>query len=416
MKRILIAVPTNKYIEPETFKSIYDLKIPPGYQAEFQFFYGYQIDQIRNLIAEWAKRYDYLFSVDSDIIVPSDCLERMIDANVDIISGLYIQRKENEHVLEIFTHDARTGNIQNVPYEWIEHSGIFEISACGFGCVLIKGEVFRTLQYPHFVYISALDHKDTKSEDVYFCKKAKQAGFKVWADADIICDHVGRKIFKVRPKSKELTVDERLQELHDQRLLPRSHTEYLNSMGINPKVVFDIGAGAIHWTTEAKEVWPDSKFVLFEAMKEAKNLYEKYRYDYHLVVLSDEDNKIVKFYNRPKDFGGNSYYKERGDFFQEVHAQDRLTVTLDTLVRVANIPQPDLIKMDVQGAELDIIKGATKTLENCKDLILELQHVEYNQGAPLKDTVIMYLRNLGFELVTNFTSTEVDGDYHFQKI
>lgn len=54
MKTILIAVPTNKYVETETMKSIYDLIVPPGYKTELQFFYGYQIDQIRNLIAEWV--------------------------------------------------------------------------------------------------------------------------------------------------------------------------------------------------------------------------------------------------------------------------------------------------------------------------------------------------------------------------
>ena len=62
VKKILIAVPTAKYIEPETMKSIYDQIIPEGYQTELQFFYGYQIDQIRNLIANWMenKDYDYL--------------------------------------------------------------------------------------------------------------------------------------------------------------------------------------------------------------------------------------------------------------------------------------------------------------------------------------------------------------------
>ena len=60
MKTILIAIPTNKYIEPETFKAIYDLEIPEGYTTTFQYFYGYQVDQIRNLIANWAVKYDYL--------------------------------------------------------------------------------------------------------------------------------------------------------------------------------------------------------------------------------------------------------------------------------------------------------------------------------------------------------------------
>ena len=88
--------------------------------------------------------------------------------------------------------------------------------------------------------------------------------------------------------------------------------------------------------------------------------------------------------------------------------------TLDTVVRLRNFPKPDFVKMDVQGAELDIIKGATETLKTCKHLILELQVVEYNKGAPLRDEVISYLKTIGFNLQTElFCNNGPDGDYHF---
>ena len=45
MKTILIAIPTSKYIEPETFKSIYDQIIPSGYKTEFQFFGEVDLNQ-----------------------------------------------------------------------------------------------------------------------------------------------------------------------------------------------------------------------------------------------------------------------------------------------------------------------------------------------------------------------------------
>jgi hypothetical protein len=61
MKKILIAIPTARYIEAETFKSIYDLEVPEGYEVTFQYFYGYRVDQVRNLIADWVVRgFDYL--------------------------------------------------------------------------------------------------------------------------------------------------------------------------------------------------------------------------------------------------------------------------------------------------------------------------------------------------------------------
>jgi len=200
VKKILCAIPTNKYIEPETFKSIYDLEIPDGYKLDFQYFYGYSISQIRNLIAEWSKRYDYLFSVDSDIVVPKDALKKMIVADKDVVTGMYIQRIPDTHTLELYMVN-QNGGISNIPYELIsEHNGLVEVAGCGFGCVLIKGEVFRTMEYPHFYYKSALDHKDTISEDIYFCKKARDLNFKIWVDTTIVCDHKGSTFFKVNQK------------------------------------------------------------------------------------------------------------------------------------------------------------------------------------------------------------------------
>jgi FkbM family methyltransferase len=415
MKQILIAIPTNKYIESETFKSIYDLIVPDGYKTHFQFFYGYNIDQIRNLIADWGKNFDYLFCVDSDIVLPNDTLVKMIAADRDIISGLYIQRFSDRHVLELYQHTFN-GGTENIPYEHIEGRGIISIAGCGFGCVLIKSKVLQTMQYPHFVYKSALQMEGTVSEDIYFCIKAKEAGFSIFADTSIICEHVGSTKFIVKSQRKEQSVEDRLEELHDQRLLPSSHSNYLAQMNISPRVVYDIGSCVLHWTNEAIRIWPDAHYVLFEAMSEVESLYQRRGFrDYSLGVLSDEEGKSVKFYQRPKDPGGNSYYQERGDFFPEETAVEKITMKLDNVVEDRLFPYPDLIKMDVQGAELDILKGAEKCLQHASDLILELQHVEYNQGAPHVEEVIEYLKSIGFKLVNNFVRTEVDGDYHFTK-
>jgi hypothetical protein len=78
-------------------------------------------------------------------------------------------------------------------------------------------------------------------------------------------------------------------------------------------------------------------------------------------------------------------------------------------------PLPDLIKIDVQGAEFLVLAGANKTLQNCKDIIIEMQHEEYNLGAPKVDEVSKYLNELGFELVSKVHMGNVDGDYHFTR-
>lgn len=421
MKTILIAVPTNKYIEPETMKSIYDLIVPAGYKTEFQFFYGYQIDQIRNLIADWAKRYDYLFSVDSDVSFPPDTLAKLLAHDKDVVSGLYIQRKPGQHILELY----REG--RNIPYNDIKGLGLVEVDGCGFGCVLVNSNIIRKMEYPHFLYRSAIDHRNTLSEDVYFCIKAKSLGAKIYADTSVQCEHIGSTKFIVDPNPPK-NAFERLMELSNQRLLPQAHVQYLHQMkerGVAPKVVYDLGACVLHWTREAVNIWPQAEYFAFEAMPESKQLFDYFGVKNHIGVFSDVDGRMVKFYQNTNHPGGNSYYKENIEFnpnvdnyFTDTMVRHVPAITLDTAVQQSGFPLPDLIKMDVQGAELDILKGAPKCLANATDVILELQKVEYNKGAPLRDEVINYMGLQGFYLKNEgpFCNNGPDGDYHFTRV
>lgn len=413
-KKILIAVPTNKYVETETLKSIYDLDVPEGYETELQFFYGYQVDQIRNLIAEWAKHYDYLFSVDSDIVLPKDSLRKMIDADKPLVSGLYIQRIPNTHTLELYK-DTGNGGSTNIPYEEIQGKGLVPIAGCGFGCALIKGEVFRNMDYPHFYYKSALNHKDTVSEDVYFCAKARKLGYELYADASIICDHIGNTKFVVGNLPKPPVPSKtHVQQIAEMDLLPETHAQYLKDMNVNPSVIYDIGASLLHWTRKAKDAWPNAQYFLADATETTREFLAASGHPYYLGVLSDEDGKLLNFYEDPQNPGGNSYYKENTPFYNESHAKPRISLTLDTVT--AQLPKPDLIKIDVQGAELDILRGGKECLANAKDVILEAQHVDYNIGAPKFEEVIDFMKENGFDLVARFCYTDVDADYHFKRV
>ena len=197
-KRILLGIPTAKYIETETFKSIYDLDVPDNFEITFQCFYGYTIDQVRNLIGKWAEGFDYLFSVDSDIVLPQDTLVKMLNHDVDVVSGVYIQRKPNQEILEIYRKNNQ-GGVSNVSFADIQPAGLHEIDSCGFGCVLVKSDVIRKIGYPYFQYKSALDHAFTISEDIFFCKRAQEVGSKIYVDSSIVCKHIGSTIFLPTP-------------------------------------------------------------------------------------------------------------------------------------------------------------------------------------------------------------------------
>lgn len=56
-------------------------------------------------------------------------------------------------------------------------------------------------------------------------------------------------------------------------------------------------------------------------------------------------------------------------------------VTLDSICAPARI-RPDVIKIDVEGAELDVVLGARSTIEQCRpNLIVELHHFDGNATA-----------------------------------
>jgi FkbM family methyltransferase len=430
-KRILIAIPTARNIEVETFKSIYDLEVPEGYTTDFQYFFGYNVDQVRNLIAHWAQHYDYLFAIDSDMGFAKDTLKKFLSHNVDMVSALYIQRIPGTHTLELYEHNG-FGGVSNIPYGKIKDRGLVEIAGCGFGCVLIKSEVIRAIPYPQFEYHSALDHKDTISEDTDFCRKALDKGFRIWADTSVKCRHIGSSAYTVddtilATDAPVLSVEDNLRDLSSKPLLPQAHFDYMNELkynqNVNPTVIFDIGASVLHWTSVAKRVWPDAQYVVFDAMDKVEFLYKERGLQYNIGVLSDQDGRVVEFYQNDTHPGGNSYYQENVEFspaaaqlFNESHRKTLVSSTLDTLVKQRGFPAPDFIKMDVQGAELDVLRGAIETLKTVDNIILELQVVEYNKGAPLSDTVIEYMNQNGYELVKQFCNNGPDGDYHFRRV
>lgn len=74
-------------------------------------------------------------------------------------------------------------------------------------------------------------------------------------------------------------------------------------------------------------------------------------------------------------------------------------------------------KIDVQGAELDIIKGGLSTIKNAKHMIVEMQHTDYNAGAPKVDVTLPFIESLGFKCVARrFAAAEVDADYGFVRV
>lgn len=197
MINILIALPTAKNIETDTFKSIYNLIIPENVNTHLEFFYGYKIDQIRNLIAHYSieNNFDYVLCVDSDMVLPNDTLVRLLNHNKDIVTGIYRQRFLDKVILEVYEENISGGvnniDVNNLPTE------LFQIAGSGFGCILVNVNVFRTITYPYFKYIDNIDFDNTISEDIFFSYRAKECGYNVWCDPNLEYGHISNTILRI---------------------------------------------------------------------------------------------------------------------------------------------------------------------------------------------------------------------------
>jgi FkbM family methyltransferase len=74
------------------------------------------------------------------------------------------------------------------------------------------------------------------------------------------------------------------------------------------------------------------------------------------------------------------------------------TVSLDHFAREAGIDCIDFIKIDVQGAELEIFRGGERTLDSVMTIVTEVEFEPIYVGQPLYEDVSAYLRPKGFAL------------------
>jgi hypothetical protein len=93
---------------------------------------------------------------------------------------------------------------------------------------------------------------------------------------------------------------------------------------------------------------------------------------------------------------GVSIYKENSNFFERATTLEIPMYRLDSLVPAEE--NFDFLKIDVQGAEIDVLEGTTRLIPSIKWIFLEVSFINYNEGAPLFDEVYMYLRNLGYRI------------------
>ncbi|HKM03746.1 MAG TPA: FkbM family methyltransferase [Lachnospiraceae bacterium] len=122
----------------------------------------------------------------------------------------------------------------------------------------------------------------------------------------------------------------------------------------------------------------NAKFYLSSGNPNGKNSFD---WDY--------GNKSSSLY--PPD----STYKKY-DWLKFEQTIDIPTKTIESFCAEQSIPEIDFIHMDVQGAELDVLKGAGNHINMIKSIWLEVENVSMYKGQPLKKDIERFMRQSNF--------------------
>ena len=166
-----------------------------------------------------------------------------------------------------------------------------------------------------------------------------------------------------------------------------------------PMKILDIGANIGFWTNSVKAIWPDAEYTCIEAGPKYEKHLKEIAHNYHIAVLGDS-NREVKMYLREIDKGSKkkvTYTKGSTVFGIFKDHEIRRMQTLDQLV--GKDAQFDLIKQDVQGAEIMIMKGAPDIFTRVKYVVQEVNTHKDKQfpDMPSESEMDEFMFELGFD-------------------
>jgi FkbM family methyltransferase len=165
----------------------------------------------------------------------------------------------------------------------------------------------------------------------------------------------------------------------------------IRAKGFEPAGIIDVGAYHGDWTKLVRRVF-DAPVLMVEAQRDKASRLEMMcdaNVSFASCVLGSEAGKEVTFYEMET---GSSFFPENSNAPRSSHTY--VTQTLDNIA--GGMAGPLFLKIDVQGAELEVLKGGQDTLSRCELVQLEVALLPYNKGAPTFLEVVTFMDERGY--------------------
>lgn len=178
-----------------------------------------------------------------------------------------------------------------------------------------------------------------------------------------------------------------------QRTTPRGALHNLTRLGVNPATVFDVGAA--HGTPLLYQAFPSAHHVLIEPLEEYRSslLRLTERLDAEYIIAAAGPSHGTVHVNVHPDLVGSSVMIELEDSDVNGTPRDVQQVMLDDF---STRPGPYFVKIDTQGYELEVLRGARKVLAAAEAVLLEVSLFRFFEGGPDLTDVVTTMHDWGF--------------------
>jgi GT2 family glycosyltransferase len=187
-QRVLISVPllARGNIVPGLCGWLIRMSHIPGVSIDISPYPG-PLDACRNRMVQklLSREEEWLLMVDADIVPPDNALFELLSHEKEIVSAPSLVRKGNEAAPLILRREGEEYRSMHNP------EGLTEVDATGTGCILVHRSVFQRIPPPWFEFVLDQNGLLKRGEDFEFCERARSAGFSIYVDCDLLCEHTG---------------------------------------------------------------------------------------------------------------------------------------------------------------------------------------------------------------------------------
>jgi len=195
----------------------------------------------------------------------------------------------------------------------------------------------------------------------------------------------------------------------------RMFLEDIKARGFNPSGIIDVGANHGSWTRLALSIFPKAQVIMIEPQEEMTDELEGLcrsfeSVEYIKAGAGKASGELVQ--TIWEDLQGSSFIPEV-NLDKLADRTQRLTpiITLDELLRERKSFVPDLVKLDIQGYELEALKGASSAFGITEVFILDTSLYHFMNDMPTTSDCVTFMHDNGYDLydITEYLRRPYDG-------